>query len=176
VGRTSALTNGSTVCEHPVEAFEKENESTQKVCLLSCYFSLPGTTYIKSCFHRYALERPDIIGLDARSAVFQCMHGHSWHVDVEPPPPTSQHESTTTTARGTTRDEQGKKEEEATRAWGTPLLHEVGHRRPANSGQSPEETTASSFKVARRPAVLHFNSYDGKEMMAQVVEALRNAA
>jgi len=103
-----------------------------------------------------------MIGLDIHSAVFQCMHGRNWHIKVEPP----SHEST----EATSSDQQG---EEETIVWNTPLLYEVsGHTSPPPlSGHSPGD---DSTKIARRPAVLHFNSYDGKKMMARYVQtALR---
>ena len=105
-----------------------------------------------------------MIGLDIHSAVFQCMHGRNWHIKVEPP----SHESTEAASRG----QHGEKEASV---WNTPLLYEVsGSKSP--SAQSEQITEDAATKIARRPAVLHFNSYDGKEMMARLVEALREVA
>jgi hypothetical protein len=98
------------------------------------------------------------VGLDTHSAVFQCMHGHSWHVDVEPPP-TLRAPAEAATA--------------GTRAWGTPLLFQVvqSPRRRGRAGVA--DGASADERVPRWPAVMHFNSFDGKEMMARVVEALK---
>jgi hypothetical protein len=104
------------------------------------------------------------VGLDTHSAVFQCMHAHSWHVDVEPPPTILQAHAAAAPATA------------GTRAWGAPLLFEVVQS-PRRTGRAGAADGASAEeRVPRWPAVMHFNSFDGKEMMARVVEALKGTA
>ena len=119
--------------------------------------------------------RPPRVELDSKSSVFQCMHGHSWSVDIE-----------------VVSGDRGRGVERGAGASGggasgigngpfaVPLLSEVldddDDVDDNGDGDSNDNGAAAINKVVKRPLVMHFNSHDGKGMMRTLVDALEQSA